>query len=291
MELMFKIKKPESIKNFLHETNIPYKLIEEVKGVKQIFVNNEIKTYLDTIKKGDTLKVSIPDEEIDTTILHEDIPLDIVYEDPYLMIINKPYDMAVMVTKSHESGTLSNALCHYFDLKGIHSKIHLVNRLDKDTCGLLVVAKNRFVKFLLSENLKTKIDREYYAIVDGILPEKVGSIDLPIGKRDEMSIKREVMEGGDEAVTDYRVLKEFVNHSLLKITLETGRTHQIRVHLSHFNFPIVGDPLYNPKTKPGEKMLLCSHHVHLKHPITGVDLDYELDLPKNFKDYMKQFGA
>jgi len=291
MELTYKIKKPEAIKNFLHECNVPSKLIKEFKGKQLIMVNNEFKTYNDTIKKGDTLKVTIPDEDIDDTITHEDIPLNIVYEDDYLMIINKPYDMAVMVTKSHESGTLSNALCHYFDVHEIHSKIHLVNRLDKDTCGLMVVAKNRFIKFLLSDNIKAKIDREYYAIVEGILPSKIGSIDLPIGKPDEMSMKREVMQGGDEAVTDYKVIKEFVNRTLLKVTLETGRTHQIRVHMSHFNFPIIGDPLYNPKYKAGEKMLLCSYKVAFKHPITGVPIEYLLDMPDSFKSYMKQFGA
>jgi 23S rRNA pseudouridine1911/1915/1917 synthase len=291
MELTYKIKKPEAIKNFLHECNVPSKLIKEFKGKQLITVNNEFKTYNDTIKKGDTLKVTIPDEEVDQTILHEDIPLDMVYEDDYLMIINKPYDMAVMVTKAHETGTLSNALCHYFDIKNIQSKIHLVNRLDKDTCGLLVVAKNRFIKFLLSDNLKANIDREYYAIIDGILPAKQGSIDLPIGKPDEMSMRREVMEGGDEAVTDYKVLKEFIHYSLIKVTLETGRTHQIRVHMSHFNFPIVGDPLYNKKYKTGEKMLLCSYKVAFKHPITGVMLAYELDLPDSFKVFMKSCGA
>lgn len=291
MELSYRIKKPQAIKDFLHEQNVPSKLIKEMKGKQLIMVNSEFKTYYDTIKKGDTLKVTIPDEEIDGTIAHEDIPLRIVYEDDYLLIVDKPYDMAVMCTKSHENGTLSNALCHYYDVHHIPSKIHLVNRLDKDTCGLMLVAKNRFIKFLLSEDLKAKIDREYYAVVDGILPAKVGSIDLPIGKKDEMSMKREVMEGGDEAVTDYRVIKEFVGRSLLKITLETGRTHQIRVHMSHFNFPIVGDPLYNPKCKPGEKMLLCSHYIRFKHPITGQEIEYELDLPQNFKDYMRQFGA
>lgn len=291
MELTYKIKKPEAIKNFLHECKVPGKLIKVLNGKQLIKVNNEFKTYNDTIKKGDTLKITIPDEEIDDTIDHENIPLDIIYEDEYLMIINKPYDMAVMVTKSHPNQTLSNALCYYFDQHQIQSKIHLVNRLDKDTCGLVVVAKNRFIKYLLSEDIKNTIDREYYAIVDGILPTKVGSIDLPIGKKDEMSMRREVMEGGDEAVTEYKVIKEFIRFSLLKITLETGRTHQIRVHMSHFNFPIVGDPLYNPKYKAGEKMLLCSHHVAFKHPITGVPLDFELNLPDNFKQFMKSYGA
>jgi 23S rRNA pseudouridine1911/1915/1917 synthase len=291
MELTYKIKKPEAIKNFLHECNVPSKLIRDFKGKQLIMVNNEFKTYNDTVKKGDTLKVTIPDEEIDQTIAHENIPLDIVYEDEYLMIINKPYDMAVMVTKSHESGTLSNALCYYFDQKNIQSKIHLVNRLDKDTCGLLVVAKNRFIKFLLSDNLKAKIDREYYAIVDGILPTKSGTIDLPIGKPDESSMIRAVMENGDEAITEYKVIKDFIRFSLLKVVLETGRTHQIRVHMSHFNFPIVGDPLYNPKYKPGEKMLLCSYKVSFKHPITGLPINFELDLPENFKKFMKSYGA
>lgn len=291
MELIYKIKRPVAIKIFLHECNVPAKLIKVLKGKQLIKVNNEFRSYQDTVKKGDTLRVTIPDEEIDMTIAHQDIPLDIVYEDEYFLVINKPYDMAVMVTKSHMEGTLSNALCYYYDQHEIHSKVHLVNRLDKDTCGLLIVAKNRFIKFLLSDHIKTTIDRQYYAIVDGILTAKSGTIDLPIGKPDEESMIRAVMENGADAVTEYKVIKEFIRFSLLKITLETGRTHQIRVHMSHFNYPIVGDSLYNPHFKPDEKMLLCSYRVAFNHPITGQPLNFEIDMPDNFKSFMKKYGA
>jgi len=290
MELAFKIKKPAAIKDFMHENNIPLRLVV-LNGKQLIVVNQEPKTWNDSVKKGDTLRLTIPDEEIDPDVVKEDIPLDIVYEDEYLLIINKAPGMPVMVTKSHLSGTLMNALCHYYEKTGVNAKIHLVNRLDKETVGLMVIAKNRFIKFLLSEDLKSKIDRQYYAIVEGILDAKEGSIDLPIGKPDEMSMKREVMMDGEDAVTDFEVVKEFGMKSLLRIKLETGKTHQIRVHFAHFNHAVVGDPLYNPKYKPGDRLLLQSYRLALKHPITGKDLEFTLEMPPEFKAYMAKFGG
>ncbi len=291
MELAYKIKKPASIKDFLHENNVPLRLISLLNGKQLIVVNSETRTYKDSVKKGDTLRITIPDEEIDESIVKEDIPLDIVYEDEYLLIINKPHNMPVMVTKSHMSGTLMNALSFYYAKNDIRSKIHLVNRLDKETIGLMVIAKNRFIKFLLSEDLKSKIERQYYAIVEGILDAKEGTIDLPIGKTDEMSMKREVTMDGEDAITDFEVSKEFGMKSLLRIKLETGKTHQIRVHFAHFGHAVVGDPLYNPKFRPGEELLLFSYRLAMKHPITGKDLEYVLDMPEEFKKYMAKFGG
>jgi 23S rRNA pseudouridine1911/1915/1917 synthase len=290
MELAYRIKKPATIKDFMHENNIPLRLV--VKDGKQlIVVNSTPSTWNDSVKKGDTLRFTIPDEEIDPDVEKEDIPLDIVYEDDYLLVINKAAGMPVMCTKSHMTGTLMNALCFYYEKNGIGAKIHLVNRLDKETVGLMIVAKNRFVKFLLSEDLKAKIDRQYYAIVEGILEAKEGRIDLPIGKGDDMSMKREVLMDGDDAVTDFEVVREFGLKSLIRVKLETGRTHQIRVHFAHFSHPVVGDPLYNPKYKPGEHLLLQSYRIAFRHPITNKDLEFTLDMPADFQDYMAKYGG
>jgi 23S rRNA pseudouridine1911/1915/1917 synthase len=143
----------------------------------------------------------------------------------------------------------------------------------------------------LSEDLKAKIDRQYYAIVEGILDAKDGTIDLPIGKADELSMKREVLMDGEDAVTDFEVVKEFGMKSLLRIKLETGKTHQIRVHFAHFGHAVVGDPLYNPKYRTGERLMLQSYRVALKHPITGKDLEFTLDMPAEFKAYLAKYGG
>ena len=143
MELVYRPKKPEAIKRFMLENNIPLKLVVVSGGKQLIYVNNEQKTKDDTIKKGDTLKIVIPDEKFDTTIKPEAIALDIRYEDEYFLIVNKPADMQVMVSKAHPTGTLANALNHYYQQQGIPSQIHFINRLDKETSGLMLVAKNR----------------------------------------------------------------------------------------------------------------------------------------------------
>ncbi|MFA5006430.1 MAG: RluA family pseudouridine synthase [Candidatus Izemoplasmatales bacterium] len=290
MELAYKIKKPQTIKDFMHENNVPHKLVLK-DGKQLIVVNSEERTWNDSVKKGDTLRLTIPDEEIDPEVIKEDIPLDIVYEDEYLLVLNKAFGMPVMITKSHPTGTLTNALCHYYATHGINAKIHLVNRLDKETVGLMIVAKNRFVKFLLSEDLKVKIDRQYQAIIEGILDAKEGTIDLPIGKADEASTKREVLMDGEDAVTDFVVVKEFGLKSLIRVKLETGKTHQIRVHFAHFGHAVVGDPLYNPKYKAGERLMLQSDRLAFKHPITGKDLEFSLEMPADFKAYMARFGG
>ncbi len=288
MELTFKIKKPEAIKDFLHTNNIPLKLIVVENNLQKIVVNSEPKTRNDTVRKGDTLRVWIPDEEYDEAITPEAFNLSIVYEDEYVLIVDKPHGMPLMVTKNNESHTLANALVHYFQTHQIQSKIHLVNRLDIDASGLVLVAKNRFIKFLLSE---LPIKREYYAIIDGIVPNKTLSIDLPIGKASEESPKREVTPDGEDAVTEFTVIKEFKVQSLVKITNETGKTHQIRVHFAHFGFPLVGDHIYNAKAKSTEHLLLYMNHIAFKHPITGKDIDVVMPIPDDLNQYLASKGA
>jgi len=288
MELTYKIKKPENIKDFCHANKIPLKLIVVENNEQKIVVNNDPKTRNDSVRKGDTLRIWIPDEEYDEAIPAEDIDMNIVYEDEYVLVVDKPHGMPLMVTKNYESHTLANALTAYYVKNNIMSKVHLVNRLDIDASGLVLVAKNRFIKFLLSE---LPIKREYYAIIDGIVPNKTLTIDLPIGKHTEDSPKREVTPDGEDAITEFTVLKEFKIQSLVKIVNETGKTHQIRVHFSHFGFPLVGDQIYNPKFKASEHLLLYMHHIAFKHPINGKDIDIVREIPSDFNQYLASKGA
>lgn len=284
MMIQYKVDEDMSFQDFLVSTNLPNKLTKSIISQKLITVNLFPVNYVQSVSKGDTVSFTIPDEEIDQSIIHENIPLDIRYEDDYLLIINKSAKMPVMVTKSHPNHTLSNALCYYYQNHQINSKIHLVNRLDKDTSGLMIVAKNRYVKYLLSENLKQKISREYICVVEGILKEKSGTIALPIGKDDPLEMKRSVMENGLEAITHYEVMTFGDNYTVLSVRLETGRTHQIRVHLSHISHPIIGDKLY--QSAYGGELLLCSHKLQFFHPITNELIKIKIDLPLSFHSYI-----
>jgi len=290
LELIYRIKKPEAIQRFLKESNVPFKIISVLDGKHQIFVNQTLKSLKDTVKKGEHLHVFINDEEYDAKIRPEKMELEIAYEDDYIIIVNKPADQQIMVTKAHLMGTLANGIQAYYREKGIKSEIHFVNRLDKESSGLIMLAKSRFIKYLLSGKSETDIVREYYAIIDGILDVKKNCIELPIG-RIENSIKREVQMHGEECSTTYQVIKEFKRYSLVKVLSETGRTHQIRVHFSHFSFPIVGDELYNKSRYSIHQMLLFSYKIKMMHPILDQEIDVELELPESFKKFMKENGA
>ncbi|MDD4354811.1 MAG: RluA family pseudouridine synthase [Candidatus Izemoplasmatales bacterium] len=285
MELVYRPKKPETIKRFMHENNIPLKLVVVQEGKQLIYVNNDLKSKDDTIKKGDTLKIVIPDEKWDSSIAPEDIPLDIQYEDDYFLIVNKPADMQVMISKAHPSGTLANALNFYFQKNQIQSQIHFINRLDKETSGLMLIAKNRFIRFLFSDKTSNVVNREYIAILEGILDNKRLCIDLPVSRIDG-SIKREVTLTGEDCSTSYEVMKEFKKFSLVKILSETGKIHQIRVHFSHFHYPIVGDELYNKNHYPVSQLLLLSNRISFNHPLKDQPVEVTLPMPKAFQDFI-----
>ncbi|HOP56627.1 MAG TPA: RluA family pseudouridine synthase [Bacillota bacterium] len=290
MDLIYRAKKPETIKRFLLENNIPLKLVKSEEGKMMLFVNNDLKTKDDTMKKGDTIKIRIQDEKPESDIIPEDIPLDILFEDEYFLVVNKPSDMQVMISKTHPTGTLANALAFYYKKNGLGSQIHFINRLDKETSGLMLVAKNRFLKFLFSDRTDNSITNEYLAVVQGLMDIKRFCIELPIS-RSEGSIKREVSETGDECKTSYQVEREFDGFSLVRILSETGRTHQIRVHFSYFNYPIVGDLLYNKNRYPVKDMLLYSNLIRFRHPIKDQDVEVRLPASEEIRAFMKMHGA
>jgi len=291
MELIYKIKKPASIKDFLKENEIPLKLIVIEKNKFLIKVGAELKTKEDTVKKGDTLTIAIQNEEPDPKIEALFTPIDIIYEDAYLLVVDKPAGQAMMISKSASGITLANAIAHYYTTINHVGKIHYVNRLDKEASGLVVVAKHRFIKFLIAENAANPFKHEHQAILDGVLDNKEGGIDLPIGKRDEDALVREVMESGEECQTEFRVITEMPRHTHIEITAETGKTHQIRVHFAYFNYPIVGDHLYNKQSRASDPFLLFSSKVFFKHPISNQNVDLELALPDTFRAWMKQYGG
>ena len=254
-------------------------------------VNSKVSKASLKLKIGDVVEINIPETK-PLEIEKEDIPLDIVYEDDDLLIINKPQGMVVHPANGHYEHTLVNAVMYYSDdLSGINgvARPGIVHRIDKDTSGLICVAKNDKAHLCLSEQLKDHtMSRTYIALVRGVIPENTGEINLPIGRdphnRQKMAVTR---TNSKEAVTYFKVLKRFSNNTLVECKLKTGRTHQIRVHMAYIGFPIEGDPLYAGKkydTLYKKGQLLVATSLKLIHPSTHKEMEFNIELPDYFKE-------
>ena len=261
------------------------KLIKE--GLVQVNEKAVKPSYI--VETGDYIRVEFPKPK-ELEIMPEDIPLDIVFQDEDIVIINKPQDMVVHPAPGNYSGTLVNGLLFHIDtLSSINGIIRpgIVHRLDKDTSGLLVVAKNDFAHRFLSEELKQrKMKRNYIALVHGVLKKDEGTIDAPIGRHPKDRKKMAVTnKNSKEAITHYKVLDRYDNYSLLELSLETGRTHQIRVHMAYINCPILGDPVYSRgKNEFGlDKQMLHAYRLGFIHPSTKEYVEFKSDLPPYFK--------
>lgn len=267
------------------------KLIKE----EQITVNGKIVKANYKLSPEDLVVVQQPELK-EPDILAEDIPLDILYEDSDILIINKPKGMVVHPSAGHYSGTLVNALMHYCkdDLSGINGVMRpgIVHRIDMDTTGSLLVCKNDFAHQNIAEQLKVHdIKRVYHAIVHGVLKEDEGTIDAPIGRhpieRKKMSINH---KNGKEAVTHYKVIKRFKNYTYIQCQLETGRTHQIRVHMASIMHPLLGDAVYGPLKCPFklQGQTLHAKIIGIMHPRTGEYIEIDAPLPEYFSSLLKK---
>jgi 23S rRNA pseudouridine1911/1915/1917 synthase len=237
---------------------------------------------------GDIVVVRLPEPE-PLHVEPENIPLDIYYEDADVLVVNKPRGMVVHPAPGHMRGTLVNALlAHCTDLSGINGVLRpgIVHRIDKDTSGLLMVAKNDLAhQSLVDQLVKKTVTRKYKAIVHGVIPHDYGTIDAPIG-RDKRDRKKMTVteENGKEAVTHFRVLERFRHYTFVECQLETGRTHQIRVHMKYIGYPLAGDPQYGPKkTLPIDGQALHAGVLGFTHPRTGEYLEFEAPLPSEFE--------
>ena len=217
----------------------------------------------------------------------ENIPLDIVYEDDDVIVVNKPQGMVVHPAPGHPNHTLVNALLYHSPLSTINGEFRpgIVHRIDKDTSGLLMIAKNDLAHRSLAEQLKAKTnEREYVALVHGVIKEERGTIDAPLGRSKKDRKKQAVVEDGRHAVTHFKVLERFQHYTLVSCRLETGRTHQIRVHMKYIGHPLAGDPLYGPrKTLPGNGQYLHARLLGFKHPRTGKQMTFTSPLPEYFQ--------
>ena len=220
----------------------------------------------------------------------EKIPLDIVYEDDDVIVVNKPQGMVVHPAPGHPNHTLVNALLYHSPLSTINGEFRpgIVHRIDKDTSGLLMIAKNDLAHRSLAAQLKAKTNqREYVALVHGVIKQDAGTIDAPIGRSKKDRKKQAVVSDGRHAVTHFKVLHRFRHYTLVSCRLETGRTHQIRVHMKSIGHPLAGDPLYGPrKTLPGRGQYLHARLLGFKHPRTGKELVFTAPLPEYFQQML-----
>lgn len=275
------------------------RLLTKLKYQHLVFLNGEEVAGWITPKPGDVLSVKLPEEKSDFPA--EDIPIYPVYEDDDLLILNKQYGVTVHPTKGHPCHTIANGLMTYMENTNQSFKIRFVNRLDMDTSGLLIVAKNSHAQDDLTKQMKAnRTEKRYFAIVNGIVDEGSDefTINLPIGRPDPENVVRGVMpvdEGGYDSVTHVKVLRRFPDrdngYTMIELLLETGRTHQIRVHMSHLGYPLVGDHLYggdNPDLL--DRQALHAYKLSFNHPVSGERLTIESPLPEDIQGVIEKIS-
>ena len=280
-----------SAKSFLKGKGVSGSLFRRIKNSGNFLVNGlPVHAVGTVLHAGDKVSYEYPETLQD--IEPEAIPLDICYEDADLLIVNKPAGMLVHPTPKTMHGTLANALLWHYRKKGDATAFHSVHRLDRMTSGLLLVAKRPEIQHLLSTKEGKLFHREYLAIAEGILSPKDGTISLPIARNPESIITRIVSPDGKPAITHYRTEQTFSMEngeicSLLRLTLVTGRTHQIRVHLSHLGHPLLGDDLYGGSLEHISRQALHAERIFLKHPITGQAIDIHAKLPEDIQEVLR----
>lgn len=266
------------------EFNISSRLLSKLIKNKKVLLNNCIIDTRSTVSFGDIITVLLDFEEESDNIVSTKMDLDIVFEDDAFLIINKPARIAIHPSIAHYDNSLSNGVKYYFESKNFYTKIRPVNRLDFNTSGLVIFAKNQYVQECLISQMKQNVfKKEYLAIVLGRLDNKKGTINLPIARKENSIIERCVSQNGQTAITDYEVIKEFNDYSLVKCILKTGRTHQIRVHMASISHPILGDTLYGNSSNLIDRQALHSYKVSFIHPVTKKRMEFIADIPEDMK--------
>lgn len=274
------------------EKNLTRATVQRLLEEKNILVNGVIKKSSYKVKEGDIIEINIPEIK-EPTIEAQDIPIEIIYQDDDIIVVNKPKGLVVHPANGNPDGTLVNAIMSICKdtLSGIggEKRPGIVHRLDKDTSGLLIVAKNDKAHLNMSEQIKNrKVTKKYIALVKGVIKENEATINMPIGRSKKDRKKMAVDKNGKEAITHFTVLKRYNNYTLLEIKIDTGRTHQIRVHMSEIGHPVVGDQVYsNGKNEFNvEGQMLHAKSLDFCHPITGKHMHLEADLPNYFKNVL-----
>lgn len=284
----------KSIGDFLREKEYSRSIIIELKktpiGIQKNYKWANINERLQT---GDQLEITLIEEDTSMNIVPNDCKLDILFEDEDILVINKPYDMPIHPSVNHYENTLANGVMDYFNKKGENHVFRCINRLDRDTTGTTIIAKNMLSASILAKRMgERQVSRTYMAFVEGITP-KEGCIDFPIGRVEGSIIERKVdMEKGKRAVTHYKRLEmleiDGKKVSIVELQLETGRTHQIRVHMTYIGHPLLGDFLYNPKNHMLTRQGLHARKIEFRHPVSDEELCIVAPLPKDMEELVQQ---
>ncbi|VEF48684.1 RluA family pseudouridine synthase [Bacillus freudenreichii] len=281
----------KDIKTFLAEEHISKRALTDIKFTGGfIGVNGQEQNVRYFLEEGDRLKVVFPPEPVNRTLEKENIPLDVIYEDRDILVINKRPYMNTIPSREHPAGSVANALAHYYeDRMAIRAAVHIVTRLDRNTSGLLLVAKHRHAHHLFGlQQAKSTIHRTYEAIASGVFQRKTEVIDAPIGRKQTSIIEREVRQDGKRAVTVYEVKKQLNEAAHLKLKLETGRTHQIRVHLAYLGHPLLGDELYGGPTERFSRQALHCCELSFYHPLEKREMYFSAPLPDDMQKLLKE---
>lgn len=262
------------------ELGLSSRLIRKSLREQRVLVNSEAKRARYSLVEGDNVEVVLEGEETQD-ITPENIPIDIAYEDDDILIVNKPPFMVVHPTRSHQSGTLANAVTYYFRSKGDSSIIRLVNRLDRDTSGLVIIGKSQYAHMAMAKKMQSnEVEKSYITVVKGNLSGS-GTIDAPIGRPSEESLMRCVMEDGQRSITHYSTLYSGEDMSVVNVVLETGRCHQIRVHMKHIGHTIIGDTLYGSESDIIKRQALHAYKLKFNTIRDNTSLEVLAKLPED----------
>lgn len=279
------------VEQFLRRKRYSGQNLSEIKRMPKSILVNGVHYYMrQKLSTGDHLQVRICETQNSEKIPPTKLPLDIVYEDEDLLVLNKPAGMPIHPSLNNYTNSIANALAYYFQSQGKPFIFRCCNRLDRDTSGLTIVSKHLVSGSILSDMTKYReVHREYLAIARGSVTPSEGTIQAPLGRKEGTIIERTVdWEHGEDAVTHYKVVKEANGHSLVSLRLETGRTHQIRIHMKYLGYPLIGDYLYNPDMEYMTRQALHSHHMEFTHPITGAHMSFTAPLPEDMARVMQE---
>ena len=277
------------IDSFLRKHGYSMQNLTLLKKMPESILKNGEWSYMQTtLQAGDILTVRIQEETSSPNIPAVNLPIDIVYEDEDIIVINKAAGMPIHPSLNNYRNSLANALMWYYEQQNKPFIFRCTNRLDRDTSGLTVVSKHLISGSILSTMTKNReVHREYLAVVKGSVTPAAGTICAPLARKEGTIIERTVdFKHGEEAITHYRLVKEANGHSLVSLKLETGRTHQIRIHMKYLGFPLIGDYLYNPDMEHISRQALHSHHMEFAHPITGEWMSFTAPLPADMANIM-----
>ena len=279
------------VEQFLRRKRYSGQNLSEIKRMPKSILVNGVHYYMrQELSTGDHLQVRICETQNSEKIPPTKLPLDIIYEDEDLLVLNKPAGMPIHPSLNNYTNSIANALAYYFQSQGKPFIFRCCNRLDRDTSGLTIVSKHLVSGSILSDMTKYReVHREYLAIARGSVTPSEGTIQAPLGRKEGTIIERTVdWEHGEDAVTHYKVVKEANGHSLVSLRLETGRTHQIRIHMKYLGYPLIGDYLYNPDMEYMTRQAVHSHDMEFTHPITGEHMSFTAPLPENMARVMQE---